>query len=304
MPAVRLNQFLASTALVALLSAGGALAEPKAGMSMDAMPAAAPAAPDRAAAKPDESAAQPAAPAEATSPAPASPTAEAPANKPQAASGGDEVPATGIVNTAPIVASTESTAATTAPASPAAEVPANKPQAASGGDEVPATGAVNAAPTVASTESTTAATPAAAAATSNAAAPSPAAAVPAAISDTDTAVSSQLHELANGKFDRILGGKKERATFEGFYSGRSYAPLWITDGKANARAKAAIAYLGQVDADGLDPADYPTPDFTSLTDPCGARGGRAKADDVRRHLRPSRAGRTRALEPRQRRHLL
>ena len=267
MPAVRLNHFFASTALIALLSAGGALAEPKAGTSMDAMPAAAPAAPDRAAATPEESAAQPAAPAEAVSPAPASPTAEAPANKPQAASGGDEVPASGIVNTAPIVASTESTAATTAPASAAAEVPANKPQATSGGDEVPATGAVNAAPTVASTESTTAATPAAAGATSNAAAPSPAAAVPAAISDTDTAVSSQLHELANGKFDRILGGKKERATFEGFYSGRSYAPLWITDGKANARAKAAIAYLGQVDADGLDPADYPTPDFASLTDP-------------------------------------
>ena len=35
MPAARLNRFLASTALVALISAGGALAEPKAGMSMD-----------------------------------------------------------------------------------------------------------------------------------------------------------------------------------------------------------------------------------------------------------------------------
>ncbi len=224
MPAVRLNRFLASTALVAWLCAGGALAEPMAGMSMDAMPATAPAAPDQAAAKPDESAAQSAAPAESMSPAPALPVAEAPANKPQAASGGDEVPTTGAVNTAPIAASTEST--------PAAAPPA-------------------------------------AAATSNAAAPSPAAATPAAVSDVDTAVSGLLHELANGKFDRILGGKKERAAFEGFYSGRSYAPLWITDGKANARAKAAIAYLGQVDADGLDPADYPIPDFSSLTDPAG-----------------------------------
>lgn len=109
MPAVRLSQFLALTAFVALLSAGGALAEPRVGMSMDAMPAAAPAAPDRAAAKPDELATQPAAAAEATSPAPASPAAEVPANKPQAASGGDEVPATAIVNTAPIVVSTELT---------------------------------------------------------------------------------------------------------------------------------------------------------------------------------------------------
>src|SRR5262249_9806368 len=48
---------------------------------------------------------------------------------------------------------------------------------------------------------------------------------------------------------------------------RNYAPVWITDGKANARAKAAIAYLGRVWADGLDPGDYPVPSFVSLTDP-------------------------------------
>jgi L,D-transpeptidase YcbB len=37
--------------------------------------------------------------------------------------------------------------------------------------------------------------------------------------------------------------------------------------KANARAKAAIAYLGAVAADGLDPTDYPVPNFTSIADP-------------------------------------
>ncbi len=212
MPAVRLNRFLASTALVALLSAGGALAEPKAGMSMDAAPASA--TPDQATAKPDESAAQTVMPAEITPPAPASPAAEAPAPKPQAASGGDEVPTTATIDT-PSTAT--STAAVPAPAS----------------------------------------TPA----------PTPPPAVATAVPDTDAAVTDQLHELASGKFDRILGGKKERTTFEAFYSGRSYAPLWVTDGRANARAKAAIAYLGQVDADGLDPADYPIPDFTSPKDP-------------------------------------
>ena len=31
--------------------------------------------------------------------------------------------------------------------------------------------------------------------------------------------------------------------------------------------KAAIGYLGHVDADGLDPADYPVPNFASITDP-------------------------------------
>ena len=85
--------------------------------------------------------------------------------------------------------------------------------------------------------------------------------------DADTAIAGQLHDLANGRFDNIIGDAKERTAVDAFYSGRNYAPLWISDGKANARAKAAIAYLGQVAADGLDPTDYPVPNFDSLTDP-------------------------------------
>jgi L,D-transpeptidase YcbB len=85
--------------------------------------------------------------------------------------------------------------------------------------------------------------------------------------DADTAIAGQLHDLANGRFDNIIGDAKERTAVDAFYSGRNYAPLWISDGKANARAKAAIAYLGQVAADGLDPSDYPVPNFDSLTDP-------------------------------------
>ena len=77
----------------------------------------------------------------------------------------------------------------------------------------------------------------------------------------------QLHDLANGKFDRIIGTPKQRPAIDGFYSDRNYAPLWITSGNPNARAKAAIAYLGRVWADGLDPGDYPVPNFASLTDP-------------------------------------
>jgi len=87
------------------------------------------------------------------------------------------------------------------------------------------------------------------------------------LATADAAVADQLRELTNGKFDRVFGGKKDRITIDAFYSGRDYAPLWLTDGKANARATSAIAYLGHVDADGLDPADYPVPDFTAMTDP-------------------------------------
>ena len=83
----------------------------------------------------------------------------------------------------------------------------------------------------------------------------------------DAAVAEQLRELGNGKFDRIIGSKKDRTPIEAFYSSRNYAPLWITDGKANARATAAIGYLRHVDADGLDPADYPAPNFAALTAP-------------------------------------
>ena len=77
-----------------------------------------------------------------------------------------------------------------------------------------------------------------------------------------------MRELANGKFDRLVGGKKDRPAFDAYYAAHGYAPIWITDGKFNARAAAAIAYLGQVDADGLDPADYPVPNISaSITDP-------------------------------------
>jgi len=102
------------------------------------------------------------------------------------------------------------------------------------------------------------------------AAPSPmpeAMPAPTAVVDVDAPIAEQLRNLANGKFDRIIGNKKERASIEAFYVGRNYAPLWITDGNVNARATAAIAYLNQVGADGLDPADYPVPNFASLSDP-------------------------------------
>jgi len=83
----------------------------------------------------------------------------------------------------------------------------------------------------------------------------------------DAAITEQLRELANGKFDRVIGSKKDRTQIDAFYSGRIYAPLWISDGKVNARATAAIDYLRHVDADGLDPADYPVPSFAALIAP-------------------------------------
>jgi L,D-transpeptidase YcbB len=97
--------------------------------------------------------------------------------------------------------------------------------------------------------------------------PAPAAGAAPATQTTDATIADQLHQLASGKFDHLLGGKPQRTEIEAFYSSHNYAPLWITDGHGNDRAKAAIKYLGHVDADGLEPADYPVPDFKALTDP-------------------------------------
>jgi murein L,D-transpeptidase YcbB/YkuD len=99
-------------------------------------------------------------------------------------------------------------------------------------------------------------------------APAKAADTPAtAMPGIDVAVAEKLRAIADGKFDRMLRGKKERASVESFYEARGFAPLWITDGVVNARGKAAIKYLGGVYADGLDPIDYPAPNFAAASGP-------------------------------------
>jgi murein L,D-transpeptidase YcbB/YkuD len=76
-------------------------------------------------------------------------------------------------------------------------------------------------------------------------------------------VAEKLRELFAGKIER----KTERKPVEAFYAARQFAPLWIENDAANARAKAAIARLQQADADGLDPSDYRTPDFAAASSP-------------------------------------
>jgi murein L,D-transpeptidase YcbB/YkuD len=79
----------------------------------------------------------------------------------------------------------------------------------------------------------------------------------------DSAVADQLRQTITGKLDRIVSRKTDREGVEAFYKARDYAPLWVSNGAADERAKAAIAYLGQVDTVGLDPNDYPAPDLKS-----------------------------------------
>jgi L,D-transpeptidase YcbB len=229
MTGVRLDRFLASTAIALLLCAGGTAfagsqdtpAATETTSSISDQPAAA----SDTTANPAMEAA-PGSAAESMPGEPSSANATEPADQPATAA---EQPAAKVPSTAE-----------NPPASP-------KPAAASGGDEVP-TPAASTSPSAAPDE------PAAGTGTTT-------------VADGNTAITEKLRDLASGKFDRMLGGKKERAAIEAYYVSRDYAPLWLTDGKPNARAQAAIAYLGHVDADGLEPSDYPTPNFASLSDP-------------------------------------
>jgi L,D-transpeptidase YcbB len=239
--------FLASTALLLTLSAaaGGAMAQNAdpgnnagAGLtrSLDTSST-----PPAAAAPAAEAAPVSAAPASAAPAADAAPASAAPAAEAAPAS---DAPAPAA----------EATPASAAPA-PAAEAAPASAAPASAAEAAPAPAAETA---PASTASVPAAPSPAAAPTAVAAAPAP---------SPDQPIADQLHNLASGGFDRIIGSKKDRAEIDAFYSARNYAPLWITDGKANARATAAIAYLGHVDADGLDPADYLLPNFSTAATP-------------------------------------
>jgi L,D-transpeptidase YcbB len=213
-----------------------------------------------AAPNPAESTSAPNPPAAAAAPAatasPAEPTKETVTPTPAAAAAPAKTPETAGTVAAPAVpASAAATAAPTTTASPAE--PARETQTLT-----PAAAAAPAAPAATPETSRTVGAPAVPIPAAGPAGPAAGAG-----SAADAAIAEQLHQLASGKFDHIVGGKIARTSIEAFYSGRNYAPLWITDGQANARAKAVIAYLAHVDADGLDPADYPVRDFTALSDP-------------------------------------
>jgi murein L,D-transpeptidase YcbB/YkuD len=87
--------------------------------------------------------------------------------------------------------------------------------------------------------------------------------VTAAPANATATVNDKLRELITGKLDRIVSRKADREGVEAYYKGNNYAPIWVTVGAANDRAKSAIAYLAQADAVGLDSSDYPTPDLKS-----------------------------------------
>ncbi len=104
--------------------------------------------------------------------------------------------------------------------------------------------------------------PAAPAKTDNAKTETPAAAPAVATLDPSA---EALRSLVTTKAGKYFDRKKEREAVEAFYKDRNYAPLWTKGAAATARANDASARLKKADEDGLDPEDYPVPNFAAAT---------------------------------------
>jgi L,D-transpeptidase YcbB len=162
----------------------------------------------------------------------------------------------------------------TAPAAPAPAVPAtapavplSAPATASTEPAAPATGVV--APALAPAVPLAPAT-AAAPSTPPATAAAPASEPPAKVSNVapaDQPVADRLKDMLAAKSSRYFDRKAERAAAEKFYGAREYAPIWTQGGSLTASGKGVIARLKDAASEGLNPSDYPVPDFAAATTP-------------------------------------
>ncbi|MGE0564521.1 MAG: L,D-transpeptidase family protein [Pseudolabrys sp.] len=117
---------------------------------------------------------------------------------------------------------------------------------------------------------------------------------------SDSQIADELRARAKGKsLERAFARPAERAAVEKFYAERNYAPLWIKDGALTARAKDTVARLKNARADGLDAADYETPDFANLGNAAALAEGDLKLTasvlEFARHLQTGRIAPRRVL---------
>jgi L,D-transpeptidase YcbB len=83
----------------------------------------------------------------------------------------------------------------------------------------------------------------------------------------DQPVADKLHEILGGKLPRYFDRRAERTAVEKLYTAREYAPIWAQAGKLTDSGKGVIARLKDAASDGLNPSDYPVPDFAAATTP-------------------------------------
>ncbi|MGB8400142.1 L,D-transpeptidase family protein [Bradyrhizobium sp.] len=87
------------------------------------------------------------------------------------------------------------------------------------------------------------------------------------VAPEDQPVADKLREMLGGKSLRYFDRKSERAAVEKFYASREYAPVWTQAGKLTGTGKGVVARLKDAASDGLNPSDYPVPDFAAAALP-------------------------------------
>ena len=84
---------------------------------------------------------------------------------------------------------------------------------------------------------------------------------------TDSQIGDKIRELIAGKqFDRLIARKADRDAIAALYQKtRNFQPLWVAQGGASERTRDVLDYFKTIDADGLDPRDYPAPRFSAAS---------------------------------------
>jgi len=167
----------------------------------------------------------------------------------------------------PAAAPAGSAAPAAPPAASATAAPAGAPASTAAAPTAPAAPpAASATATPAGAPGSTAAAPTAPAATAAAPAAEPAPKV-STVPPADQPVADKLKEVLAAKSSRYFDRKVERAAVEKFYGARDYAPLWTQAGGLTEGAKGVIARVKDAASEGLNPGDYPVPDFSAASTP-------------------------------------
>ena len=154
------------------------------------------------------------------------------------------------------------TTATVPDAAKAIDKPAEPSPAAKAADPKPAETVTAPAANDAAT-----ATPPAATATAPAVEPAKEPVKVSTVAPADQPVADRLRDMLGAKSLRYFDRKNERAAVEKFYTARDYAPQWTQAGKLTDSGKGVIARLKDAATEGLNPADYPVPDFAAAASP-------------------------------------
>jgi murein L,D-transpeptidase YcbB/YkuD len=154
------------------------------------------------------------------------------------------------------------TTATVPDAAKAIDKPAEPSSAAKAADPKPAETVTAPAANDAAT-----ATPPAATATAPAVEPAKEPVKVSTVAPADQPVADRLRDMLGAKSLRYFDRKSERAAVEKFYTARDYAPQWTQAGKLTDSGKGVIARLKDAASEGLNPADYPVPDFAAAASP-------------------------------------